>query len=101
MATIIEEGMIVTYAPNWCSAGERKYLHIVKENMVNPTTGEMTRWLIETINMQDMTLNPTEVVDDYMIEPTGFTIKDFAAIEDIKPNKILANLQLKGGIANA
>ena len=69
----IKAGMLVRYDHKWCSPGERKYIHIVKENRLNPVTGEMTRWLIETIN-SGMSLNPTEVVDDYMIEPTGFTI---------------------------
>lgn len=71
----IRAGMIVRYAPNWCSAGERKYLHVVKENRLSPITGEMSRWLIETINTS-LSLNPTETVESYMIEPTGFTIED-------------------------
>ena len=71
----ISVGMIVRYAPNWCSEGERKYLHVVKENRLNPVTGQMTRWLIETINT-GMAFNPTEVVDDCMIEPTGLDVKN-------------------------
>lgn len=71
----IEVGMIVRYAPEWCTPGERKYLHIVKENRLNPVTGEMTRWLIETINT-NLFLNPTEDVEEYMIEPTGLTVSD-------------------------
>ena len=74
---MITEGMIVRYAPNWCSPGERKYLHVVKENLLNPVTNKMTRWLIQTINMDNMTFQPTSVVEDYMIEPTGFNIKDY------------------------
>lgn len=66
---MIEKGMIVRFADGWCSPGERKYLHIVLENRLNPVTGKMTRWLIETINMENMKFHPTEVVDDYMIEP--------------------------------
>lgn len=72
----VEVGMIVRYAPNWCSPGERKYLHVVKENRLNPVTGQMTRWLIETINSGLTIANPTEVVDENMIEPTGFTVGD-------------------------
>lgn len=75
--TTITEGMIVRYAPDWCSPGERKYLHIVKENRLNPVTNQMTRWLIQTINMENMVFQPTSVVEDYMIEPTGFNIKDY------------------------
>ncbi len=71
----ISVGMIVRYAPGWSSEGERKYLHVVKENRLNPVTGQMTRWLIETINT-GMVFNPTEVVDDCMIEPTGFSCED-------------------------
>jgi len=73
----ITEGMIVRYAHEWCSHGERKYLHVVKENLLNPVSNKMTRWLIETINMEHMTLHPTSVVEDYMIEPTGFNINDY------------------------
>lgn len=73
---MIETGMIVRYAPGWCSPGERRYLHIVRENRMNPVTGRMSRWLIETINMRYMTIHPTSVVEDYMIEPTGFSVRD-------------------------
>lgn len=73
---MIKEGMIVRYAKEWCSPGERQYLHVVKENRLNPVTDKMTRWLIETINTT-MTFNPTQTVEDYMIEPTGFTIEDY------------------------
>ena len=72
---MIKVGMIVRYAPDWCSPGERKYLHVVKENQLNPVTGKMTRWLIQTINTQ-LFLQPTSVVEDYMIEPTGMTVED-------------------------
>ncbi len=72
---MIEEGMIVRFTPQWCSPGERKYLHVVLENRLNPVTGRMTRWLIKTINMRNMVLHPTTVVEDYMIEPTGFTVR--------------------------
>ena len=71
----IKVGMLVRYAPNWCSEGERKYIHVVKENRLNPVTGEMTRWLIETVNTK-LSLGSSEVVDDYMIEPTGFSLEE-------------------------
>ena len=64
---MIKEGMTVKYKKGYCSDGEEKYLHIVLENRMNPITGEMTRWLIETVNTE-LTLNPTEVVDEDMIE---------------------------------
>ena len=70
----IREGMLVRYAAKWCSEGERKYIHVVKENRLNPVTNEMTRWLIQTVNMENATFAPTEVVEDYMIEPTGFCV---------------------------
>ena len=76
-SAMIETGMIVRYSPQWCSPGERRYLHVVTENRLNPVTGKMTRWLIETINMKHMTLHPTSEVEDYMIEPTGFNIRDY------------------------
>ena len=65
---MIKVGMTVRFKEGWCSEGERELLHIVKENRINPVTNEMTRWLIETINMKSMTLHPTEVVDECMIE---------------------------------
>ena len=65
---MIKVGSIVKYKKEWCAAPEEeKYLHIVKENRINPVTGEMTRFLIETINTK-LTLNPTEVVEIDMIE---------------------------------
>ena len=72
----IKEGMVVRYANGWCSEEERKYVHVVKENRMSPITGEMTRWLIETLNIGNAPLCPTEEVEDYMIEPTGLTVED-------------------------
>ena len=69
-------GDIVRFASAWCSEGEEKYIHVVKENMLNPVTGEMTRYLIETINMEHMKFHPTEVVEDYMIEPSVFNAEE-------------------------
>ena len=65
----IKIGSIVRYKPEWCSSTEeRQYLHIVIENRLNPVTNKMTRYLIKTINMQNMSFMPTETVDDCMIE---------------------------------
>ena len=75
MENKIKVGMIVRYASAWCEPEERKYLHVVKENRLNPCTNEMTRWLIETIN-SNLFLNPTETVDECMIEPTGFSVEE-------------------------
>ena len=61
-------GAIVRYRKEWCSEGEREYIHIVRENRLNPVTNEMTRWLIETVNMKNMYFHPTQVVDECMIE---------------------------------
>lgn len=77
----IEVGMIVRYADGWCSEGEKKYLHVVKEKRLNPVKNTMTRWLIQTINMEYMTFQPTQVVDDYMIEPTGYTVESYTGKE--------------------
>lgn len=73
-ATEYRVGDIVRYSPNWCSPEERKYLHVLRERRMNPVTGEMTRWLIETINSGLTLLNPTEVVDEEMLEPVGFRL---------------------------
>ncbi len=79
---MIETGMIVRYSPRWCTPGERGYLHLVRENRLNPVTGKMSRWLIETINMKNMTIHPTSEVEDYMIEPTGINIRDYIPPQD-------------------
>lgn len=69
---MIKVGSIVRYVPEWCdSPEERKYLHVVLENRLNPVTGKMTRWLIKTINMEHMTIQPTAVVETEMIEAVG------------------------------
>ena len=60
-------GDLVRYKKDWCSEGESKYIHIVKEICLNPVTMEETRCLIETLNTA-LTWNPTEVVDFEMIE---------------------------------
>ncbi len=74
---MIKEGMIVKYVSEWCSPSERKYLHVVKENHLNPVNNQMTRWLLQTINIENMTFHSSEVVEDYMIEPTSFTVNDY------------------------
>ncbi len=74
----IKPGMIVRYSPDWCTPGERHLLHLVRENRMNPVTGEMTRFLITTLN-SNLFLPPSEVVDDVMLEPTGFTLDDVPA----------------------
>ena len=64
----IEIGMIVRYAEKWCTPEERKYIHVVRENLLNPVTGKLTRWKIETLN-SSLTWNPVSVVETEMIEP--------------------------------
>lgn len=64
----IKVGMIVRYAEKWCTPDERKYIHIVRENVLNPVTGKLTRWKIETLN-SSLTWNPVSVVETEMIEP--------------------------------
>ena len=69
METIIKPGTLVRIRKEWCDRPEEhEYLHIVLENRLNPVTNKMTRYLIETINMKHMTIAPTEVVEDNMIE---------------------------------
>ena len=69
-------GDIVRYAPAWCTPEERKYLHVIKERCLNPVTHEETRYLISTINTK-LSLGSTSVVDECMIEATGFNAKEF------------------------
>lgn len=64
----IKVGMIVRYAEQWCTPDERKYIHVVRENLLNPVTGKLTRWKIETLN-SSLTWNPVSVVETEMIEP--------------------------------
>jgi len=67
----IQEGMLVEYAPEWCSPGEEKYVHVVKEFRMNPVTGDPKgRALISTIN-SPLVLGHTEVVDMEMITPAA------------------------------
>lgn len=71
-------GDIVRYAPAWCSEGERKYLHVVTEvGLLNPVKMTETRVKIQTLN-SGLSLAPTEIVDDFMIESTGFNADDYA-----------------------
>lgn len=66
---MIKVGAIVKYKKEWCAAPEEEnYRHVVKEVRLNPVTMEETRYLIETINMENMLLNPLEVVEEEMIE---------------------------------
>lgn len=65
---MFEIGAIVRYRREWCnSEAERDYLHIVLEHRLNPITEKPTRLLIQTINTK-LSLAPTEVVDDEMVE---------------------------------
>lgn len=73
---MIKQGMIVRYSSTWwCSPKEQKYLYVVIENLQNPRTNEWSRWLIKRINTKKEQV--AEVVEDYMICPTGLTISDF------------------------
>lgn len=70
-------GDIVRYAHDWCSEGERKFLHMVVETgLLNPVKMTETRLRIRTLNT-GMVFAPEEVVDDFMIEPTGFNAEDY------------------------
>ena len=61
-------GTIVKYRPEYCSDGEEKYRHVIKENRLNPVTNEETRYIIQTINMEYMHFCPSEEVEECMIE---------------------------------
>ena len=76
---MLKVGTIVRYHPNWCSEGERKYIHVVREvGLLNPCTDKPTRVLIETLNT-NLTFHPTEVVEEFMIEDMGMTIEDLVS----------------------
>lgn len=57
---MIQVGSVVRYAPEWCTAAEREFLHIVVEN-------RGSRWLIERLGT-GMFVNPVEEVEECMIE---------------------------------
>ena len=72
---MFKPGDIVRYSAEWSTPEERKYLHVLIENRLNPVTGKMSRWLIRTINTS-LFLAPTEVVEECMIEGTGFCVNE-------------------------
>ena len=65
---MFKPGTVVRYKKEWCSPEELKYIHVVIENRLNPVSGEMSRYLIETLNSGLTLCNPSEVVDEEMIE---------------------------------
>lgn len=71
----IKEGMIVKFAPEWCSPGERKYLLVVLE--VYP---DVERCKVQFLNTS-MVFQPVEIVDYKMITYTGFNITDAENIQ--------------------
>ena len=74
---MLKVGTIVRYHPKWCSEGERKYIHVVREaGLLNPCTNQPTRVLIETLNT-NLALRPTEVVEECMLEDIGMNAADF------------------------
>lgn len=63
-------GDIVRYAEKWCSPGEEKYIHIVleiRDHSDDPQIGTC-RYLIRTLNSSLHYFQPTETVDEEMIE---------------------------------
>lgn len=69
---MIKPGMIVRYASGWYEPGEEIYRFVVLENRMSPITGQMSRWLIRAVNTA-LSIPPTEVVEEYMIEPAEKT----------------------------
>lgn len=65
---IFKPGMIVRYAPEWCSEGEQKYRAVILESYP-----DVKRCLIKLVNT-NMVFAPTEVVDYEMIIYTGVTV---------------------------
>ena len=75
-------GDLVRYNPAWCTPGELKYIHMVKEvGLLNPVTMQETRLKIVTLN-STLFLPPTEVVDDCMVESLGISIDDLKDFKD-------------------
>lgn len=73
-------GDLVRYNPKWCSEGERKLLHMVKQvGLLNPVTNKETRVEIVTINSKRF-MPPVELVEEDMIYGIGLTIEDVRGI---------------------
>lgn len=73
-------GDIVRYNPAWCSEGERKYIHMVKEvGLLNPVTMQETRVKIVTLNSQ-LFLPPVEEVEECMLDSMGITYDDIKEV---------------------
>ena len=73
-SNVIKVGDIVRYAPEWCTQGERKYLHVVIESYE-----DVGRCKIKTLN-SSLVFAPVEWCDFEMLEKTWFSA------EDIKQN---------------
>ena len=73
-------GDIVRYNPAWCSEGERKLIHMVKEvGLYNPVTMLPTRVKIVTLN-SNLFMPLVEVVDDVMIDSLGISYEDIKEV---------------------
>ena len=66
----IKRGMIVRFAPEWCSEGERKYRMVVLESFP-----DVQRCLIKFLNT-NMIIQPTEIVDFEMVIYTGVSVNE-------------------------
>ena len=73
---MFKPGDIVRYSADWSTEEERKYIHVLLENRLSPISGKMSRWLIRTINTS-LFLAPTEEVEEYMIDKTGFCVNEY------------------------
>ena len=63
-------GELVRFDPKWCTEEELSLIHVIREVRLNPVKNTESRYLIETINGAKYLngLNPTTVVDDFMIQ---------------------------------
>ena len=68
MKNRIKPGAIVRIAEKWREPGEEKILFVALENTLNPVTNKMPRWLIQAINVPNMVIQPSENVEEEMIE---------------------------------
>lgn len=77
----IHVGMIVRYNAKWCRPEEANDHLLVRENRMNPVTHEMTRWVVQNLDVTILDSYPVEDVDNFMIEPyEGF--EDYNGIKE-------------------
>lgn len=80
---IIREGMLVRFAPEWCSKEERHLVLVVLE--AHP---DVKRCKVQILNTK-MYMKPIEVVTFEMIVPIGLTVEDIRSAGQEKQRQLV------------